>query len=1056
MKHLITRCRISVYLPTYLPSFLVAVLIMLGSNKIWAQAGSTAQCNLIGNSEITYNNSLAITSQDPFTQNYVSGWVPIQTPQIDTQFASTPSAALMWAQNASPSMFEGIFQHLLPIEIGKPYIFSIKLRHQGGGSQVDIAKVLMTDGAYLLISGNPPLTAPQQPVLFVPSINHINFVQYTTCNFVPTQQWQYLVIHPEQFGTGATQWLSVDDVVLIPNFGFAGNDTLLCTPGLQIKLGNGACSGQFSATYEWYAVSNPTTILSTNSEYVFNASTTESYVLKRTIFNCDTYDTVNVEVKNLIAPDLGPDVVLCDSSEYMLQTPFNDSTWLLWEPQNIFTWETNTMRIYTSGHYKVTISKDGCSLKDSVNITMLPVLEVLPDTIRICGTDSVTFCATQGMASYNWSTGDTTRCITVYEAGRYRVEVTDTNGCVAENYGMLFRGSPFNVFLGTDREVCVGNCLVLTPQITGSSTISNFTYIWNTSETSQSICINSTGNYWVCVTDSLGCTSCDSVFVRIKQKTKPNVTNLGPICLYDMPFQILNGSPTGGFYTGKGVDNYGGISKFYPRAAGVGTHIITYTYTNDSGCTDTANFIITVIDGPYAELEDIQTCITHSLVNIPLHTQSTIPGTWSINANNGEFDPSAAGAGVHTVSYTITDTVTGCTYTAYAKVYVGQQFSASYSSTGPAGWQCEGKIVMHEATNGYRFLWENIATQEVISRTAIAGLQANGSYNLYVWDSIGNCPPGFTNINIDYTSCCEVTDPNQEALIEEFFEVLTDEPNSNNQYYVPKYIDMDISNKVWYFDKPIIVPREFTLNIIDCDFLMKSCTKILVENGAILNIQNSEIGYCGWQGIEAGGWYDCCQTQNFNCNLGNGCYSSSEVYVNNSKIHYADVAVMAGYKEDYTLLNCSSTNILKDVSGGAFVELTNSIFSRNYIDVLFREYDNELMHFDIEICGDKELNDVLNLSSITNCVFTLPATQQYCNSIGTGLQSRISAIGGKCHIVDLAETSNVSFFGMGQNLRGYLGYYSTVNFLSTGRLFLPAGIQNNTYSLPCSNLKLYK
>ncbi|MFN9519602.1 MAG: hypothetical protein ACK574_07690, partial [Bacteroidota bacterium] len=151
--------------------------------------------------------------------------------------------------------------------------------------------------------------------------------------------------------------------------------------------------------------------------------------------------------------------------------------------------------------------------------------------------------------------------------------------------------------------------------------------------------------------------------------------------------------------------------------------MVIYSYTNDSGCTDTVNFTVTVIEGPYAELEHVQTCVTQTAVTIPLHTQSSIPGTWSTNAPNGKFDPSAAGPGVHTVSYTITDTITGCSYTAYGKVYVGQIYTATYTSTPPTGWQCEGKIVMHEATSGYRFLWENASTQEVISRTAIAGLQ---------------------------------------------------------------------------------------------------------------------------------------------------------------------------------------------------------------------------------------------------------------------------------------------------------------------------------------------
>ncbi len=1024
---------------------------------------------MVGNSEITYNNVAAVSHADPFAMNYINGWYPINTPQIDTIFTTSPSAALCWAnRSVIPNYYEGIFQVLpFALETGKPYIFSFKLRNSGGTSQVDMVRSYLTDSAFQLLSGNPPLLAPFQPVLYVPGITHTNYQQYTACNFIPTYDWKHLVIHPEQLTPGATQWASLDDVVLIPNFGFAGEDTVLCTPGLQVKLGTGACAGQFGATYQWYSSSNPSTILSTNPIYTFNPSATDEYVLRRTIFGCDAYDTVLVEVRNLIPPDLGPDIVLCDSSTYMLHTPFNDSTWLLWEPMNLITWETNYLQIWHSGTYKVTISRDGCEMSDSVNITMLPEIEVVPDTIRTCGTDSVTFCATPGMASYYWSNGDTSRCITVYDAGIYYVDVTDTNGCVAQSFGVLYRGTPFSVSLGEDRNGCVDICETLSPTITGSSTVSNFTYLWSTSATTSSICVSNTGTYWVCVTDSLACTACDSIFVRIRQKTKPTANNIGPICLYDQPYTLSgHATPLFGYYEGRGVMNTHGTFKFFPRVAGVGTHVVIYSYTNDSGCTDTVNFTVTVIEGPYAELEHVQTCVTQTAVTIPLHTQSSIPGTWSTNAPNGEFDPSAAGPGVHTVSYTITDTITGCSYTAYGKVYVGQIYTATYTSTPPTGWLCEGKIVMHEATSGYRFLWENSGTQEVISRTAIAGLQANGTYNLYVWDSIGNCPPDMVGININYSNCCDVNDPFLYVFIEQYFEVIENVDHPLFQYYRPKQTNTVINNQTWYFDKPVVVPRGYTIDFINCDILMKSCTKILVENGAILTVQNSEIGYCGWKGIEAGGWYDCCQgISSNNCVFSYGCYSGSEVYVDHSKIHYADIAVMAGYKEDHTITECSNTTIVEEQSGGAILQLTNSIFSRNYIDVLFREYDNEEMHFETPACnGPKGLNEALNSSQIENCVFTLPATEQYCNSINQTLFDRITTVGGKCHIVDLADSSiffNPLFYssgigGMGQNLRGYISHYTTVNFLTTGRFNLPAGIKHNTYSLPCSNFKLYK
>jgi len=50
------------------------------------------------------------------------------------------------------------------------------------------------------------------------------------------------------------------------------------------------------------------------------------------------------------------------------------------------------------------------------------------------------------------------------------------------------------------------------------------------------------------------------------------------------PFKLKGGIPLGGMYSGPGVTN--GI--FYPAIAGVGTHQITYTYTNAALCSASA------------------------------------------------------------------------------------------------------------------------------------------------------------------------------------------------------------------------------------------------------------------------------------------------------------------------------------------------------------------------------------------------------------------------------------------------------------------------------------
>jgi hypothetical protein len=68
----------------------------------------------------------------------------------------------------------------------------------------------------------------------------------------------------------------------------------------------------------------------------------------------------------------------------------------------------------------------------------------------------------------------------------------------------------------------------------------------------------------------------------------PTITAIGPFCSSD-PCVNLVGSPSGGTFTGTGVVN----GQFCPTTAGAGSHVVTYTYTQN-GCTFTATTTVIV------------------------------------------------------------------------------------------------------------------------------------------------------------------------------------------------------------------------------------------------------------------------------------------------------------------------------------------------------------------------------------------------------------------------------------------------------------------------------
>ncbi len=86
---------------------------------------------------------------------------------------------------------------------------------------------------------------------------------------------------------------------------------------------------------------------------------------------------------------------------------------------------------------------------------------------------------------------------------------------------------------------------------------------------------------------------------------------LGSACINGGPVTLSGGMPEGGTYAGPGVDN--GI--FDPSVAGLGDHVITYTYQDVNGCDDMAEQSITVNDYPRPALgADTTVCAHESII----------------------------------------------------------------------------------------------------------------------------------------------------------------------------------------------------------------------------------------------------------------------------------------------------------------------------------------------------------------------------------------------------------------------------------------------------------
>ncbi|MDC8004521.1 HYR domain-containing protein [Aureisphaera galaxeae] len=180
-------------------------------------------------------------------------------------------------------------------------------------------------------------------------------------------------------------------------------------------------------------------------------------------------------------------------------------------------------------------------------------------------------------------------------------------------------------------------------------------------------------------TDANGCTASASDMIEVF--ALPTVTFTAPadLCVNaGVQVGLGGGTPTGGFYSGPGVtdDGNGMTYSFDPAAAGVGTHTLTYTFTDTNGCISSASDMIEVFALPtvtFTALADL--CVDAGVqagLGGGVPTGGVYSGTGVTDDGNGmtySFDPAAAGVGTHTITYTFTDT-NGCTASASDDVEV--------------------------------------------------------------------------------------------------------------------------------------------------------------------------------------------------------------------------------------------------------------------------------------------------------------------------------------------------------------------------------------------------
>ena len=471
------------------------------------------------------------------------------------------------------------------ITVSQAGTYNVTVTNSGNCSAVSINTVVTVNTlplATVTNNGATTFCAGQNVVLTAPAgLSYSWSNQATTQSITVTNAGSYTLTVTNSNSCSAVSTPVAVTVHPLPTANITANGATSFCPG-----GNVTLSANSNTLYHWSNNSTAQTIAVTQGG---------SYAVTVTDANsCSNTATIAVQVYAL------PDTLVTTNKPTTIcpgdSVAISAATGLAYHWSNGAT--TQTIEALTNGSFNVTVTDShSCSAVStpvSVVVSNNAVAGITAaGATTFCSGGSVQLTATSG-ASYNWSNGLNTQSITVSGAGNYAVTVTMSGSCTAVS-------AP---------TVVVVNQVPASPTISpsGATTFcdgenvslnapAGYTYLWSSSENTQNIQVTTAGSYTVTITDANSC-SASSTALSVVVNPLPTVSingGGGTVCKNLAPFVLSGGTPAGGAYSGTGVS----ADMFDANIAGAGTDVVTYTYTDNNGCVNTAteSIIVNVCTG---------------------------------------------------------------------------------------------------------------------------------------------------------------------------------------------------------------------------------------------------------------------------------------------------------------------------------------------------------------------------------------------------------------------------------------------------------------------------
>ncbi|MFM7006859.1 MAG: gliding motility-associated C-terminal domain-containing protein [Flavobacteriales bacterium] len=552
----------------------------------------------------------------------------------------------------------------------------------------------------------------------------INNSQTTTYTFTP---------NAGVCATNATMAITVNP---LPTAGISNNSntTVLTCTQTSISL-----TGTGGGTYSW---SNGSTVVGTSA----NLTVINPGIYTLTVTNasgCTATASLNI-TQNITAPIVGINTTatqLTCSTTSITMTASGGGTYS-WSNGTIVVGTSSSLTVNSTGTYTVSVTgSNGCissvSQVISQNITppAISISNSNATTVLTCATATINLTAAGGTA-YSWSNGTTNLALspglTITAPGTYTVTVTGANGCLNTSSIIITENTTVPVVNISSSNGSLINCFI--PSLTLNAS-GGGTYEWEESGniigTTQSISVNTQGNYNVTVTGTNGCINMAS-FLVTQNTTLPTASISSSVASNQLTCSTtsitLSANGSGSYSWSQGATNLGTNATLIVTTPG--TYVLTVTGSN--GCTATANINITQNIAPPTALitANPQTSILNcSTTSLTLSASGGSTYSWS---NGTTFLGNGAALlvtnpGIYTVTVTGSN---GCTATASS--IITQDITAPTISitnnTGSSTINCTTTSINLSATGGVSYSWSNGSS--IVGTTAALSISSPGTYTL--------------------------------------------------------------------------------------------------------------------------------------------------------------------------------------------------------------------------------------------------------------------------------------------------------------------------------------